>query len=213
MSFSIRYALTSGAASAALALGLLAGAAPAQAHDALVSTSPANGETITASPGKVSITLSQAPDTNLPGSNVITVTAADGHVVSSGDLRADGATLAIDAAIDHEGEHIVEWRAVSADGHPIEGTFSFTYDPGAGSHAGETTTAGGATEPAVTSAAPASAAPTSAPPAEAAQAAEAAAATSGQDNRGWFIGIGAVLLILVAAGAYFIGRRAKGGAE
>ena len=205
MSFPIRRVLTSGAAAAALALGLLAGAAPAQAHDALASTSPAAGETVTANPGKVSITLTNAPDTGLPGSNIITVTAPDGHVVSSGDVRAEGSTLSVDAAIDHDGEHTVEWRAVSADGHPIDGTFTFTY-AGAGSHGPEeTSTAAATTEPSPTSAAPS--------PAPATESPAAASATSGQDNTGLFIGIGAVLLVLVAAGAYFIGRRAKGGTE
>jgi copper resistance protein C len=203
MSFPIRRVLTSGAAAAALALGLLAGSAPAQAHDALASTSPAAGETVTTNPGKVSITLTNAPDTGLPGSNIITVTAPDGHVVSEGDIAVDGATLSINAAIDHDGEHTVEWRAVSADGHPIDGTFTFTY-AGVGSHgAEETSTAAATTEPTATSAAPS--------PAPATESPAAASATSGQDNTGLFIGIGAVLLLLVAAGAYFIGRRAKGG--
>ena len=209
MSFPIRRVLTSGAAAAALALGLLAGSAPAQAHDALASTSPAAGETVTANPGKVSITLTNAPDTGLPGSNIITVTAPDGHVVSEGDIAVDGATLSINAAIDHDGEHTVEWRAVSADGHPIDGTFTFTY-AGAGSHGPEeTSTAAATTEPSPTSAVT-SAAPS---PAPATESPAAASATSGQDNTGLFIGIGAVLLLLVAAGAYFIGRRAKGGTE
>ena len=201
MTFSLRRARVAAALTAAVALTALAGTGPAQAHDALASTSPSDGQTITENPGKVSITLTNAPDTGLPGSNSIEVTAPDGHVVSSGDVTADGTTLSIAADIDHEGKHTVAWRAVSADGHPIDGTFAFTYAPAAGE--GHTESAVAAT----TAAAPASAAPS----AETA-AATPASAQSG-DNTGLIIGAGAVLLILVAAGAYLIGRRTKANAS
>ncbi|WP_369021740.1 copper resistance CopC family protein [Paenarthrobacter ureafaciens] len=204
MTFSFRRACAAATLTAFLALTALAGAAPAQAHDALASTSPSNGQTITENPGKVSITLNNAPDTRIPGSNSIEVTAPDGHVVSTGDITADGATLSIAADIDHAGEHTVAWRAVSADGHPIEGNFFFTYAPAEGE---------GHSEPAAptTGAAPAT------PAGSASVAPETAAATptSSQsgDNTGLIIGIGAVLLVLVAASAYLIGRRTKANAS
>jgi methionine-rich copper-binding protein CopC len=191
------------ALTAALALAVVGGTAPAQAHDALASTSPADGTTITTNPGKVSITLTNAPDTRIPGSNVIKVTAPDGHVVSKGDVTVEGATLTVAAEVDHDGKHTVDWRAVSADGHPIEGTFSFTYTP-----------AGGDTHsPAATESSPAATGSTTqaATPAPATESPAPASAQPAQDNTGLFFGIGAVLLILVAVGAYLIGRRIKAG--
>ncbi|SEP84164.1 hypothetical protein SAMN05444745_102173 [Arthrobacter sp. OV608] len=182
---------------AALALSTLAGIAPAHAHDALASTSPSDGQILTASPGRVSITLNNPPNTQLKGSNIIKVTAPDGHTVSSGDISVSGATLTTAADIDHPGKHTVQWRAVSADGHPIEGQFTFTF----------------AGDPASTEAAMAPSVSTPAALATEPQGPETQASTPAAsqtpDNTGLFIGVGAVLLILVAAGAYLIGRRAK----
>jgi methionine-rich copper-binding protein CopC len=202
LKFSLRRARMTGALTAILALTALAGTAPAQAHDALASTSPAEGQTITTNPGKVSITLNNAPETGVPGSNTIKVIAPDGHTVSTGDISVDGATLSIAADIDHPGKHTVQWRAVSADGHPIDGSYSFTY-------AAEGETHSEAAPPAASAAsAPATTAgQTQAPETQA----SAAASSQTPDNTGWFIGIGAVLLVLVAVGAYLIGRRAKPG--
>lgn len=201
MNFSYRSARMSGTLTAIIALTALAGTAPAQAHDALASTSPANGQTITTNPGKVSITLTNPPEPGVPGANTITVVAPDGHTVSNGDISVDGATLSIAADLDHPGEHTVQWRAVSADGHPIEGTYSFNY-----AAAGETHSE--AATPAV-SAAATTAPATTAPKTQA----SAPASSQTPDNTGLFIGVGALLLILVAIGAYVIGRRTKANAS
>jgi LPXTG-motif cell wall-anchored protein len=187
-----------GAALAALALTAFLGAGPAQAHDALASSNPADGQTITTNPGKVSITLSQAPDTKLPGSNIIKVTAPDGHVVSTGDITVDGATLSIDADIDHPGKHTVDWRAVSADGHPIEGTFSFTY---AGAEDDATTAPATSTSPAVIT-------PTASASAEV-QANTEQTTQTGSDNTGLLIGAGAVVIVLAGVVIYLLARRNK----
>lgn len=129
MTLSLRRARTTAALTVSLALAAFLGAAPAHAHDALASTSPTDGQTITANPGEVSITLTNPPNTGVAGANILTVTAPDGHAVSNGKVTVEGSTLSTAANIDHAGKHIVQWRAVSADGHPIEGTFSFTYTP------------------------------------------------------------------------------------
>lgn len=199
MSFSLRRARMTGAALAALALTALLGAGPAQAHDALASSNPADGQTITTNPGKVSITLTKAPNTELPGSNIIKVTAPDGHVVSTGEITVDGPTLSIEADIDHPGKHTVEWRAVSADGHPIEGTFSFTY---AGAEDEATTApATTATNTSATAATP-SASATGQPD-------TAQTASTGSENTGLLIGAGAVIVVLAGVVIYLLSRRNK----
>ncbi|RKO21790.1 copper resistance protein CopC [Pseudarthrobacter phenanthrenivorans] len=206
MTFSFRRVGTTAALTASLALAAFFGAAPAQAHDALASTSPTDGQTITTNPGKVSITLTNPPNTGIPGSNVLTVTAPDGHVISSGEVTVEGATLSTAAEIDHDGKHTVQWRAVSADGHPIEGTFSFTYTPEAAASAAPSAATPSATATAATSAA---AAP--APSAAATEAAtDPAAQTEPANPAGWVIG--AVVLLAALAGLiYFLRRRNKAG--
>ena len=206
MAFSLRRARTTGALTAALALTALLGTAPARAHDALASTSPADGQTVTANPGKVSITLTNPPTTGIAGSNILTVTAPDGHVVSSGEVTVEGATLSTDADIDHEAKHTVQWRAVSADGHPIEGTFSFTFAPEAAASAEPSNASPSATASAATSAAAA---------VEPSQAATEAATVSADQTEpanpaGWVIGA-VVLLAALAALVYFLRRRNKTG--
>jgi methionine-rich copper-binding protein CopC len=197
LSFSFRRTRMTGAALTALALTAFLGAAPAHAHDALASTSPSEGTTVTTNPGKVSITLTNAPDTKLPGSNIIKVTAPDGHVVSTGELTVDGATLSTAADIDHPGKHTVDWRAVSADGHPIEGTFSFTY-AGDDDHA--------SSSPAATTS------PATAPSPSAAATEEATAAPAGESGSGetgLLIGAGVVILVLAGIVVYLLTRRNK----
>lgn len=203
MSFSLLRALMTGTATAAVALTGLLGAVPAQAHDALSSTSPANGEAITTNPGKVSITLTKAPETKLAGSNIIKVTAPDGHIASTGDTTADGSTLSIAADIDHPGEHKVEWRAVSADGHPIEGTFIFTYtEPGSESQSAASATLSPSAAATTSTAAESTPQPSS----------QAAAHAQATDNTGLLIGAGIVILALIAAVIYLLSRRIKNAA-
>jgi copper resistance protein C len=122
----------------------LLGAGPASAHDAVESTSPAAGATVPTPPAAVSLTLSNRP---LTLGTQITVSDA------AGTSWADGAVQIVDNVASQKlrtgapaGVYTVQWRVVSSDGHPIEGTFSFTAAAaGAGSAAaGATPAASGA---------------------------------------------------------------------
>jgi methionine-rich copper-binding protein CopC len=194
-------------AAAAIALVALSTAAPASAHDSVVSTSPAEGATVSENPGTVSVTLSAEPlASESMTTSQIEVTAPDGHVVSSGKAEISGATVSIDADIDHEGEHTVAWRSVSADGHPIEGTFAFTY-------AGEAPAASAeASTPAPAATAGTTTAPTATAAAEPQDAADAAAVSdtdTGSPAPMLIIG-GIILIAAVAAGAFLVGRKLAG---
>lgn len=171
---------------------LLLGAAPAQAHDELTSTTPAQDETITTDPGKVSLTLTQPPlNSDSLKTSVIKVTAPDGHVASTGEVTVEGPVISTAAEIDHPGKYTVAWRAVSADGHPIEGNYSFTF---AGAATASTATASAAPSPAST----------------ATQAAAPASDSSGAgDNTGLLIGAGVIILGLIGAVVYLMRRRNK----
>lgn len=194
---SFRRARIAGALTTALAFTAFLSAVPAQAHDSLASTSPADGQTLTTNPGKVTITLTKPPTTGIAGANIVKVTAPDGHVVSSGDITADGATLSTDADIDHPGKHTVDWRAVSADGHPIEGTLSFTYAPGSTGN------------PAPSAAAPATGTPEQAGPGPAAQPAQPTAQPDTGSMTGWLVAAGLIIVGLAGALVYVMTRRKK----
>lgn len=198
MASSLSRARKTGAAAGLIALAALFGAAPASAHDALAYSSPAAGQTITSNPGEVSITLTNPPNMATEGASVLTVTAPDGHVVSSGEITVDGATLSTAADIDHEGTHTVEWQALSADGHPIEGNFSFTFASEAQS------------SPAVTEAAANTAPPTSEPSAEATPETDQASETEAW-NTAWMIAAGAAVMVAVLGILFYLTRRRNKG--
>ena len=111
---------------ALLAMALLAVTAvtPAVAHTDLVSSDPADGQTLSAPPQK--LTMRFGEDILDGGARVV---AEDdrGAEVALGPVQVAGpdliATWPQTAAA---GKYTVAWRAVSDDGHPLEGTFAFT---------------------------------------------------------------------------------------
>jgi methionine-rich copper-binding protein CopC len=213
------------AATAGLALSFLGltTALPAQAHDSLVSTSPAEGETITTDPGEVSLTLTGAPQSSdALQTTIIEVTAGDGHPASSGEVTIDGPVISTGVELEHADSYTVDWRTVSADGHPIEGSYIFTYAPDGESVTPATTGPTTATDPAAptgeasTETNTAATAPADAEPSateDAGQVDAAPASQNSDDNTGTVIGIAAVAVIAAAAIAFFLGRRARGGAR
>lgn len=108
---------------AALA-ALLAWTAPAAAHDQLVGSDPPADAELATSP--TSITLTFSADI-LDLSSQIVVTDAAGEVVldTPGTVAGPEVTAAIEQPFE-AGAHLVTWRVVSSDGHPIDGTFGFT---------------------------------------------------------------------------------------
>lgn len=128
MKTSIRYRAQKKVASFLLAAAtgafLMLPAAAAQAHDTLQSTDPANGSTVAAVPAQIGLTFDHTP---LAIGSVIRVEDANGTD------RADGPVAIIDNHVTQaikpgapEGKYTVTWRVASADGHAIEGTFTFT---------------------------------------------------------------------------------------
>jgi len=119
----------------------LLGAGAASAHDAVESTSPAAGATVPTPPAAVSITLSNHPltlGTQIKVSDPAGTDWADGAVqivdnVASQKLKA-GAPA---------GLYTVQWRVASSDGHPVEGSFTFTAAAAGGPTAAGTAPASG----------------------------------------------------------------------
>ncbi|WP_051682006.1 copper resistance protein CopC [Cellulomonas sp. HZM] len=108
----------------AVGLGLALVAAPAQAHDVLVGTTPADGSTVDVPPAKVTIEFEE-PAVAL--GTEVRVTGPDGSVVSTGDPEL--VDTSVSQALEEDlpaGSYAVTWRVTSQDGHAVSGTFAFT---------------------------------------------------------------------------------------
>src|SRR6476620_627324 len=99
---------------AAAALGL---AAPASAHDAAESTSPAQGAALAAPPAEVSVTFSNKP---LGIGSTFSVKDAGGTEWSDGSVQiVDNVATQKLRPGGPAGTYTVAWRVVSSDSHPI----------------------------------------------------------------------------------------------
>lgn len=109
---------------AATATFLMLPITAAQAHDTLQSTDPANGSVLGAVPAQIGLTFDHAPLAIGSVIRVEDVTGtdwADGPVV----ITNNRVTEAVKPG-SPEGKYTVTWRVASADGHAVEGTFTFT---------------------------------------------------------------------------------------
>lgn len=103
---------------------LVLGAAPASAHASLAGTTPADGATVE-QVDEVVLEFDEAVSAPPGGLRVFDASA---ERVDTGTARSlDDRTVAIDLEPGlPDGDHIVTWRVVSADGHPIRGAFVFS---------------------------------------------------------------------------------------
>lgn len=112
-----------------MALALVLGSADgAAAHDELTSSNPEPGATLDAAPEEIELTFSNVPATI--GSEVQVLDEA-GEDWAEGEVSITD-TVATQAVRDGapSGTYTVNWRVVSSDSHPIEGTFGFTASGG-----------------------------------------------------------------------------------
>ena len=118
-------------AALAILVGVLAlGTTAASAHATLESSSPADGQSVLTSPSEIRITFSEAVTTISDGLSVLN---ADGKTVDTGSSEiVDGQTLV--APISEtlsDGTYVATYRVLSADGHPVSGSFLFGVGEGA----------------------------------------------------------------------------------
>ncbi|RWH73035.1 MAG: copper resistance protein CopC [Mesorhizobium sp.] len=103
---------------------LAAIAAPSQAfaHAALITTDPTDGAVLAQSPAQLSLTFSE-PVSPL----VLTLVRPDGTAIPLTSFRLNGQTVEIDnpQALG-SGTHVLSWRVISADGHPVGGSALFS---------------------------------------------------------------------------------------
>ena len=128
---------------AVLALFLVLGTAgPASAHDELVRTNPESGATLDKAPTTLELTFSG--DIQDIGSEV-RVTDSHGTDVTRGTLAVQNTKVSqpLREGGDTDETYTVTWRVVSQDGHPIEGTFTYSVGEGAGTTASPAPVASG----------------------------------------------------------------------
>jgi MYXO-CTERM domain-containing protein len=130
-----------------VALAALAVAAPqAAAHTELDTSSPGANATLAGLPPRITLTFSDAMTQNYAK---VAVTSPDGESTATGEPEVSGrkVALALDPA-SPAGRYTVGYRVVSADGHPVSGSYTFTVkEAGSGGPSPRTTESAGAAAP------------------------------------------------------------------
>lgn len=202
------------AAIAALAAVLLL-----PAHASVIGSTPADGDTLTEQPGTFSVVMNEEilALEGADGANAMQLTDAEGRFYGDGCLAVDGETISLDAALGTAGDYTLTYQIVSADGHAVDGTVAFAFEPEAGAEG-----APGAETAPVCGEAAAEETPAATEPAEPEATSDAPAATASADQgtgteepteaEGQFpfvaIGILAVLGVLAVI-AYTINRGSR----
>jgi copper transport protein len=120
-----------GFALAAVALALVLPAA-ASAHAYLVKTSPAASVTLNGPPQSVALTFDEAVEPRFAIVSVTDVDARQQALAPPSRSPADPDTLVVPIKRVPEGWYLVYWRAISVDGHPVQGGFTFAVGPNPG---------------------------------------------------------------------------------
>ena len=128
MSKSVRVGLALAATAVALACP-----AGASAHAYLVKTVPAPSGVLDVPPANVQLTYDEAVE---PRFAIISVTDANGRQQTSGPVRRSPAnpdTLVVPLR-PHlpQGWYLIYWRAISVDGHPVQGAYTYAVGPNPG---------------------------------------------------------------------------------
>jgi copper transport protein len=117
---------------AAAAAGLVLPSA-ASAHAYLIRTVPAASRVLDRAPPNVQLTYDEAVE---PRFAIISVTSANGRQETTGPPRrspSDPDTLIVTVRPHQaEGWYLVYWRAISVDGHPVQGAFTYAVGPNPG---------------------------------------------------------------------------------
>jgi methionine-rich copper-binding protein CopC len=172
------------ALAAVLTALLLAPAAPAAAHNTLQSATPTQDARLATAPTRVTLRFLQQLD---PQFTTIVLSDADRRKVPTGAPAVDGATgtITVDEPLTN-GTYTVAYRVVSADGHPVQGSYRFTVaDPAA------------------------SATPAAGTTSDAAPAGPVSTATDGGGPPAVLLVAGAVAVVAVAATALLLLRRRR----
>ncbi len=174
-----------------LLLVLVAGGGIAQAHSELVSSSPEDGQVLDAPPTEVTFTFNEDL---LPDFVNFVATDPGGQVLELAVSGVNGPTATVAWPAEAPGgEWRVDYRVVSQDGHPVDGSITFSY---AAESPSPTPTPSTPSPSPTTSSATPEPAPTSAEPSPSA----VPASESSGPSTGWIIaivGVGVLIGIVV----------------
>lgn len=119
------------AATGVVAVSLLF-APTALAHDAVVNSSPANGEVVETFPSSLELTFSGQPKDGFNTVALSRVGEGESDVLYTGEPVVSGQDVALEIPGDfgaEPGEYQIGFQIVSSDGHATKGTTTFTYAP------------------------------------------------------------------------------------
>ena len=105
----------------------------ASAHAYLIKTTPAASGVLNSPPRQVALTYDEAVE---PRFAIISVTDTSGTQETTGPVQrsaADPDTLVVGVRAGlPEGWYLIYWRAISVDGHPVQGAFTYAIGPNPG---------------------------------------------------------------------------------
>ena len=115
-------------------VALMLGAAPAIAHTRLESSNPADGASVSAAPGQVTLAFNQEMKADF---STITVIGPDGATWQTGLVSSGGKSVSTQVRpLGPVGRYDIGYRVLSEDGHPVTGKLAFTLTaPGPGASA------------------------------------------------------------------------------
>lgn len=101
----------------------------ASAHTKLLSSDPEAGSTVALWPDEISLTFNEdLQEIGDEKSNFVVVNNSVGDQISSDDEKLSGSTIKVSLDPNTiQGPVLVYYRVVSADGHPVEGEYTFTF--------------------------------------------------------------------------------------
>ena len=106
-----------------LAVGALGAAGSAAAHAARIAADPVENAELTQTPPRVSATFNEAMQSQFAA---MTVVGPDGNLWSTGEPQVEGAVISVGVRpLGPSGTYTVNYRATSADGHVVSGSWSF----------------------------------------------------------------------------------------
>lgn len=96
-----------------------------RAHAVLIGTEPVAGAVLDASPEEIILRFNESVSTAFSSVRVIDANGDELWSVKARHVEGDRSAVRADAGGLGDGTYIVVWRITSADGHPVQGSFTF----------------------------------------------------------------------------------------